>query len=152
MFCRVFGSNHASLPPAALLEMLHGAGFAVTGHFRGDADGWFRAELIWPEHDVRIEVERFLAGEEGIRDQLNTWAAWLETACPNQPHWLERIIGTTQVFTLHNMSDEHEERPSGELCVAVCRLVAVQTEGIYQIDGGGFFRADGSLIAPEQDG
>ena len=40
--------------------------------------------------------------EEGIRAELNTWAAWLETAGHNPNHsWLMgHMIQTRQIFTL----------------------------------------------------
>src|SRR2546423_10637836 len=80
MHYRVFGTTLSPVPPAALLEQMQRAGLAVTGHFRGDQQGWFRADLVYPVADARIELERFLSSEEGVRAELNTWAAWLESA------------------------------------------------------------------------
>ena len=148
MYYRVFGTNNAAINPATLLEHLHGLDFEVTGHFKGDAQGWFRAELIYPDAVARFELERFLATEEGIRAQLNTWAAWLETACPDQPCWLQHLISTTQVFTLHCISEDADEA-SEPFCQCLCQFLAMTTAGIYQADGEGFFTADGTLIATE---
>jgi hypothetical protein len=148
MTYRVFGTNDAAVNPAALLEHLHGLDFEVTGHFRGDAQGWFRAELIYPEADARFELERFLATEEGIRAQLNTWAAWLETACPDEPRWLQQLISTTQVFTLHSIG-EGNGADIVPFCQALCQFLATTTAGTYQADGAGFFTAAGTLIVKE---
>jgi hypothetical protein len=149
MYYRVFASNYVSINPAALLEHMHGLDFEVTGHFKGDAQGWFRAELIYPEADARLELERFLANEEGIRSQLNTWAAWLETACPDQPRWLQHLIGATQVFTLQCLSEEAEEEKVDLFCLELCRFLATATAGIMQVDGQGFFTETGVLIVKE---
>ncbi len=134
---------------AALLEHLHGLGFAVSGHFRGDEQGWFRAEVVFPEADARVALDRFLASEEGIRHQLNTWAAWLESACPDQPRWLGHLIGSRQIFTLTCQDEDADSAMVQELCLSACRFLAQEAAGIYQIDGQGFFQADGSLIVRE---
>ena len=149
MYHRVFGTNDAAADPAELLDHLHGLDFEVTGSFRGDAQGWFRAELVYPDADARLELQRFLATEEGIRAQLNTWAAWLETACPDEPKWMQHMISSTQVFTLQCVSDEADEELVETLSVALCRFLATETAGIYQVDGRGFFNAAGKVIAEE---
>jgi hypothetical protein len=143
---RVFGAADASVEPARLLEHLHGLGLEAAGHFKGDDRGWFRAELALPEDGGHVEVERYLADEEGVRDELNTWAAWLETHEDNPQHGrlMRHMIATRQVFTL-----QQEDEEAGELCLAVCRYLARATEGVYQVDGRGFFSADGDLLVGE---
>jgi hypothetical protein len=150
MYWRVFGTNQAAVPAAALLEHLHARGFAVTGHFRGDDKGWFLAELLCPNAEARLELQRFLATEEGIRGQLNTWAAWLETACPSEPRWMQHLVGTSQVFTLHSVDEDADEDAVRTLAAEVCSYLAQQTGGIVQIDGEGFVTAHGALIAAEE--
>ena len=147
MYYRIFGINDAAIAPAALLEHLHSLGFEVTGHFKGDEEGWFHADLIFDDADARFELDRYLASEEGIRHQLNTWAAWLETACPDQPQWLQHLVSTRQVFTLRRA----EEDVDGEACTKLCKFLARETAGIYQLDGKGFFTEDGILIATEDE-
>jgi len=147
MYYRVFGTNASPVPPAALLEQIQHAGFAITGHFRGDAQGWFRADLVYPLADARIELERFLANEEGVRAELNTWAAWLENA--KQVQWLQHMISTTQIVTIQPIIDEDAEVPVDDFCLALCRALARETAGIYQADGQGFFTADGKMIVAE---
>jgi hypothetical protein len=147
---RVFAVNEVHPEPAALLAHLHGLRLAVTGRFRGDDQGWFRAELLLPEEDWAIEVDCYLATEEDVRQQLNTWAAWLETTPegPVQDRLMLHVIGTRRVFTVH--AGENAEEPPMELCLAVCRFLAAATAGVYQIDGEGFYAADGTLLVAEE--
>ena len=42
------------------------------------------------------------------------------------------------------------EVPIEGLCIALCRYLARETAGIYQVDGEGFFTADGKIIVAEQ--
>jgi hypothetical protein len=102
MWYRVFGTDAGPVPPASLLEHLHGLGFEAAGHFRGDEQGWFQAELRLAEGRAALQLERYLAEEEGIRDELNTWAAWLEEAAddPQRDDLMRHLIATAQLFTL----------------------------------------------------
>ena len=45
--------------------------------------------------------------------------------------------------------EEDAEVPVDDLCIALCRYVAGETAGIYQVDGEGFFTADGKMIVAE---
>jgi len=147
MYYRVFGTTLSPVAPAALLEHMQRAGFAVTCHFRGDREGWFRADLVYPLADARLELQRFLSTEEGVRAELNTWAGWLESV--HQLDWLQHIISTSQIFTVQAVVEEDAEVPIDDLCVALCRYLACETSGIFQIDGQGFFTADGKCIVRE---
>jgi hypothetical protein len=149
MWYRVFGSNDASVEPAGLLEYLHGQGFAVRGNFRGDDQGWFAADV--QVEDQMVSLERYLATEEGIRADLNSWAAWLETVTEN-PHsrpLMQQVIGTRQLFTLHSPDDDPDEAEVRPLCLTLCRFLARETAGFYQVDNEGFFAADGTLLVKE---
>jgi hypothetical protein len=134
---RVFGRSPVEPQPAALLEHLQ-----ATGKFRGDDLGWFHADLV--TEDGPIELDRFLASEDGIRAELRTWAAWLETreGHPNHGPLMERMIATQQVFTLHGPA---------EACEACCRYLAGVTDGVYQVDGRGIVAADGTLLLEEEE-
>jgi hypothetical protein len=147
---RIFGSNDVQPAPAALLEQVHALGVPVTGSFKGDDLGWFRAELVIGDDKTPLPVERYLAGEEGIRAELNTWAAWLEAAgeAPEHHRLMQQMIATTQVFTLGPINPDHEPA-AGPVCVALCRFLAGATAGVYQADGQGFYAADGTLLVPE---
>src|SRR5262245_34859679 len=98
MWYRIFAASDADIQPAELLEFLHQHGHPFTGHFRGDDQGWYSAELRLPGEEAPVEVQRYLASEKGIRDELNTWAAWLETQTDN-PHCdelMRRVVQSRQ--------------------------------------------------------
>jgi hypothetical protein len=144
---RVFGAGADVPNPAALLAYLDALGLHVEGRFQGDADQWWSAEIVDAEGGATLVLERFLASEEGIRAELNSWAAHLETCEANdqQGPLMERMIQTRQLFTLHPSEDASGDR----LCVAVCGWLARQTDGVWQADGQGFFAADGTLLLRE---
>ena len=140
MWYRVFGASDAEPAPAAILEWLNGLA-SVAGAFHGDEAGWFRAELT-VAGATTLELERFLSTEEGVRAELNSWAAHLE-ACgdgPENVRLMERIIQVRQLFTVQGPAE------ADGVCVALCQLLAETTDGVYQIDGRGFFGADGALL------
>ena len=95
-----------------------------------------------------ITVERFGADEEGIRAELNSWAAYLETheSSPHHLPLMERTIQSRQLFTVERPDDEAS---SARLCEALCRHLAGQTGGFFQVDEQGFFAADGTLLVGE---
>jgi hypothetical protein len=142
---RVFGSAAAVIEPAALLEHLGQAGLEATGNFHGDEQGWFRAELA--AADTALQLERYLSSEEGIRSELNAWAAWLETTGDGLPQQrlMRQLIGTSQLFTWQSPQDSSSVR----LSTVLSCFLAQQTGGIYQVDGEGFFDADGTLLLQE---
>ena len=149
MWLRVFGMNDVQPEPAALLEHLTGLGVNVSGNFRADDQGWFQADL---QKDGKpfLQLDRYLAREEGIRAELNSWAAWLETAETNPHHgWLmERIINTRQLFTLYPRNGGTSSE-TGRIATQLCRYLAGCTDGVFQVDGVGFSAADGRLLIPE---
>ena len=147
MWYRIFGSNDTEPSPAAVLGHLNGLGVAVSGKFHGEGGDWFGAELL-VAGKVPLGVERFLASEEGIRAELNSWAAWLETCAPEaeQARLMERMIQVRQLFTLQRPDDAAEAVP---VCEALCQFLARATDGTYQIDGRGLFAADGTLLVQE---
>ena len=111
MWYRVFGASEAEPQPEAVLEHLHGLGLAVPGHFHGDAQGWYRAEFVLPRGATPLVAERFLGSEEGIRAELNAWAAWLETAeySPHHRRLMQDVIATRQFFTVRLPLDNADE-------------------------------------------
>ena len=93
-----------------------------------------------------LTLERYRADEEGIRAELNSWAAFLETcAGPHHILLMERAIQTRQLFTLHDPTGDADRA-----CVALCQRLAAVTAGFYQIDGFGFFDADGTPLVEER--
>jgi len=153
-WCRVFGSNQVEPEPAALLEELQRLGYdEVTGKFRGDEHGWFSAQIAFAPSLPPLEIERYLSTEDDIRAELNTWAAWLETLEEN-PHatrLMERIIRTTQLFTLRQLFRLMPVVNPGHVNWTVSQFLARQTDGVYQVDGAGFFAPDGTLLVRKED-
>jgi hypothetical protein len=147
MWFRVFGASDVEPDPAALLEHLHGQGTAVSGQFHGDTLGWFRVELTSPDGPNSLTLDRFQVKEDDIRDELNTWAAWIETAEENPHHrrLMQQVISTVQLFVLESPGDG--AYPAW--CIILCRFLARLTAGVYQVDREGFFDADGTLLVSE---
>lgn len=137
---RVFGTNETEPDPQALLQFLAGLGWNAEGHFHGDEQGWFRLDF---GDDETMRVERYLGSEEGMRAELNTWAAWVEASGEdaNRAELMRILISTKQVMVLHNFPPQWAGQVSSYL--------ARQTDGICQADGAGFFDADGNLWLPE---
>lgn len=151
---RIFGRNDVQPAPAALLDALRDLGVETTADFRGDDLGWFRANFRI-DADAPLRLERYLTKEDAIRGDLNTWAAWLESAGDSPTHLrlMQHIISTTQLFTLHQPLEEADE-PEIDLRIEAVSLglsqfLARLTEGVYQADHHGFFAADGTLLVPE---
>lgn len=145
---RIFGTNDAQPEPSDLLEHLQGLGHEVRSHFRGDDQGWFDASLVHPTSG-EFQLERFLAGEEGIRAQLNTWAAWLESIEHEESgRLMQLIIGARQLFTLHGPEDREGDEDE-TFCTEICHFLCRVTEGIYQVDGQGFLSAEGKFLVEE---
>ena len=120
----------------------------VVANFRGDDLGWTGGELVLKE--VTIVVERYMTKEDDLRDDLNTWAGWLETV-EHDPHHgplMERMIGTKQLFTLRSLS-EGDGSITEKICLALSQFLARTTEGVYQVDGQGLFDQAGLLLVPE---
>src|SRR5262245_32734997 len=96
---RVFGGSEVEPAAAALLAELRRLGIAAPVRFHGDDQGWFRAVIHEPDGLTILEMERYRADEEGIRAELNTWAAWIETAAsgPVQEALMQRVVTARQV-------------------------------------------------------
>lgn len=152
MYYRVFGMNQVEVAPADLLEHLNRDYPGTTGHFKGDDSGWFHAILSVPGSDLHIEVQRYLAAEEGIRRQMNSWAAWIEETLGDEKGgpWMAKLINTTQILTLGIAEEEPEfDDALNSFLIHFCQYLASATQGLYQIDGRGMFLSDGSLLAAE---
>ena len=94
-----------------------------------------------------LALECFSADEEGIRAELDSWAAFLETCDgPHAVPLMERAIQTRNLFTLHDPT----EAGLDHACVTLCQHLATLTAGFYQIDDIGFFAADGTLLVSER--
>jgi hypothetical protein len=157
-FFRVFGRNDIQPPPTALLEEVRRLCPDAQTHFRGDDLGWFAAELVVDPDEPPLRLDRYLTKEDDIRADLNTWAAWLESAGESPIHLrlMQHVISTTQLFTLHQPVEDHEDNSEADskidnLCAHLCRFLASSTDGVYQADHQGFFSADGVRLVSEEE-
>lgn len=143
---RIFGARAEMPTGQAIRAFLEGRYASVSGDFAADGSGWYQANLV--VDGVTLQLERYVANEPGLRAELNSWAAWLETRedAPEYVRLMERMIQTAQLFTLHS---NVESVRSEEVCVALCRFLAETTSGVFQIDERGFFALDDSLLVAE---
>jgi len=148
MWYRVFGRSEINPEPASLAEHLHAAGLLVEPHFKGDDLGWTSGELRLPTGTVVLE--RYLTKQDDLRDDLNAYAAMLETRddSPNNGMLMQHAIQTKQLITLCKSIDEADETTE-RLLEATCRFLALATDGVYQIDDKGWFAASGELLLRE---
>jgi hypothetical protein len=148
---RIFAHSAAAVPPSALAEHLHALGLAVEPHFKGDDLGWTRGELVLPGGQTPILLERYLTEEDDLRDDLNAFAAELETMTysPANVPLMEHVINTKQLVTLRKPIDHADESRLDATVQAAVRFLAAATAGVYQIDGQGWFAADGALLLQE---
>jgi hypothetical protein len=147
---RVFGG--VSYPdPAAVLAELVRLDPTLTAHFHGDDDGWFRALVRRADGPPILEVDRYLASEEGIRAELNAWAAWVEAAGDDPRHaaLMARLSTAAQLFTLRP-ADDPPRPETDRLGSALCGVLATLTAGVWQADGRGILDADGTVLVPDQ--
>jgi hypothetical protein len=150
LFYRVFAATDAVPAPAGIEGCLAGPGVDVAARFEEDEGGWYRAELTLGG-GAPLLLERWLADEEGLRAELSSWAAYLETLdySPNAAPLMERAIQARQLFTLRRPIDHPNEALLERACLALCRFLAMETAGFYQADDRGFFAADGAVLVQE---
>lgn len=136
---RVFGGQDNLPEPADLA--LAGPGRFVVVEVVGDEAGWQR--LVLQDGETIVELERWLVGEEGIRAELNSWAAVVESWGDGAEHaaLMERIIQARQLVTLATSDTAG--------AVGLCRWLAERMEGVYQVDGEGFFTSQGAVVVAE---
>ncbi len=151
MWYRVFGKSADEVPPADIAGRLHAAGVPVEPHFKGDDLGWTAGELRLPAGGTPVYLERYLTAEDDLRDDLNAHAAVLETCdySPNHGPLMEHVIQTKQLVTVRRPLEAADEVTLERVLLEVCRLLAARTDGVYQIDGQGWFAADGTLLLQE---
>ncbi|QJW97232.1 hypothetical protein [Frigoriglobus tundricola] len=150
MWYRVFGTSEVEPAPAALAEHLHAAGLAVEPHFKGDDLGWTTGELRLSVGSP-VYLARYLTKEDDLRDDLNAHAAELETMdySPNSGPLMARVVQTKQLVTLRKPVDAADEVLLEKVLDAAARFLAAATDGVYQIDGRGWFAASGELLVQE---
>src|SRR5918992_682681 len=106
MWCRVFAHLETSPDADAIAAHVRGLGHACEARTEADALGWFHLELA--TNLGHLTLDRFQA-DEGIRNDLNSWAAWLEIHAGERAESLmQHMIATRQIITLRcqEMPDE----------------------------------------------
>jgi hypothetical protein len=133
---RVFGSR-PEVPDLSKLRAVY--------RLAANEDGWYQVHfpLLWGE----IELNRWHAKEKGLRDELNTWAAWVEANGKSDVSKLmQRIVTTQQLFV---WSIDPTAVDGAAFSDLLCRFLCNSTDGIFQIDGVGFLAAGGNLLVAE---
>ncbi len=150
MWLRVFGRSANTPSPVQLVEQLHAAGGAIVPSFKGDDLGWTEAALAWGNGSP-ILLSRYLTVEDDLRDDLNAYAAELESMSfqPAATGLMERVIQTKQLITIRKPVDQSDEVKLDKLCETACLWLAMQIDGVYQIDGRGWFDAEGNQLVQE---
>jgi hypothetical protein len=150
MWQRVFGRSDKGLTPAQIAERLAEAGHACAPHFKGDDLGWTSGELQFASGSP-VLLARYLTKPDDLRADLNAFAAELETMTysANAPPLMERVIQTQQMVTLRKPFDHRDEVKLDAICELLMRSLAAACDGVYQIDGKGWFAADGEVLVQE---
>ena len=151
MWLRVFAPTTAEVPAVAIAEALAAAGVAVVPHFKGDDLGWTTGELHLPRGGTPLLLARYLTKEDDLRADLNAHAAELETMThsPHAGKLMETVIQTQQMVTIRKPVDHPDESLVERACDELARFLAEQTDGVYQIDGRGWFAATGERLVEE---
>jgi hypothetical protein len=151
MWYRVFGLKRDQVPPIVLAEYLHSLGLPVEPHFRGDDTGWTNVQLILPGNGTPVSVDRFLTDVDELRDELNAFAALLETMdySPNNQKLMEHVISTQQFIAYRKPIDHADDAKLETLCDVLGKFLAEQSDGVLQIDGLGWFAASGERLIEE---
>ena len=151
MWHRVFGRRAEQVSPAALAGHLHAAGLPVEPHFKGDDLGWTAGELRLPGLSTPVLLDRYLTSEDDLRADLNAHAAELETMThsPHAAGLMAHVIQTQQLMTIRKPVAASDEVTLERLLDLTCRFLAAGCDGIYQVDGQGWFAPDGTLLAEE---
>jgi hypothetical protein len=150
MWCRVFSANETMPQPASVQQFLAAKGIDAPLVVTGDDLGWTSIEFGDGQSQEGLRIDRYLTDEDELRDELDTWAAWVESMSNDLDAigLMQSIISTRQLFTIR--ANEREESSINELQVQIGQWLAQETNGICQIDGLGFFSSTGSnLLADE---
>ncbi len=150
MWYRIFCRSSAEVTPEALLAHLHARSMPAVAHFKGDDLGWTSCEMTLGKGSPLL-LSRYLTKEDDLRGDLNTWAAELETMdySANNTQLMERVIQTEQLVTIRKPVDHSDEVILDRLCLELCRFLSTGCDGVYQVDGSGWFAASGELMLQE---
>ena len=62
---------------------------------------------------------------------------------------MQHVVQTQQLFALRRPLDHSDESMLETLSTTVAQFLAQQTDGVYQIDGEGWFNDEGEVLLPE---
>lgn len=150
LWYRVFARSDAAINPTDLAELAQDIHPGTTCHFGADTTGWFSCELRLPDGAI-LNLDRYLVTEEGVRRDLNTWAAWVETCdySDRVEELMERVIQTQQFFTLRRPLAAADDLAIEKIAAGVCQLLAEKLDGLWQADGEGLYDAGGTKVLQE---
>ncbi len=146
---RVFANSDRVPAPTDVAESIRDRFPQMQMEFMADDEGWLEAEITDLMTGHTWKLCRYCRDADDIRGELQSWAAWVEwqPPSPQQQRLMEHIITAKQVFTF-----QADEDPTSEpLGLALMQVLAAAAEGVYQIDGRGFFAADGALLLAESE-
>ena len=145
---RVFLLQEEGPEPFRIMECLQSLVPEVKGKFRTDEDGWF--QLILDHSSIgELTIDHFLTSEKGVRAEINTWAAWLESK--QQFDLMERIIQVKQILSFE-VTPEMDDNVSDALVYKRLALaLAALAEGFVHMDGVGFLEPDGTVLIEDED-
>lgn len=146
---RVFTNRDQVPAPEAVAESVRDRFPQMQVKFIVDAEGWLEVEIIDPITSRTWKLCRYSRDADDIRGELQSWAAWIEwqPPSPQQQRLMEHIMTAKQVFTF----DADEDPTSEQLGLVVVGFLARAGDGVYQIDGRGFFAAEGDLLLAESE-
>jgi hypothetical protein len=150
MWYRVFCRSADELPPGDLLATVRESGGPVEARFRWDDLGWTAADFALGR-GTPVFAERYVTDTDDLRNDLNTWAGYLETLdySANSVPLMERVIQTKQLITIRKPLGHPDEVAVEKLCEALCRTLAAAGDGVYQVEGDGWYAADGTQLVKE---
>jgi hypothetical protein len=62
---------------------------------------------------------------------------------------MERVVQSQQLIVIRKPLDAMNEIALEKVLLETCRFLATRADGVYQIDGQGWFSADGGLLLQE---
>jgi hypothetical protein len=139
MWFRVFAPTEMMPQPVELQQWLRELGLDLPIDVKGDELGWTTIDA------AGLRIERYLTDEDDLRDELDAWAAVVESwgDGPVATSLMQRIISTRQLLTLQGGDD------GGTMIEGLAQFLAATTAGVYHADGRGFLSADGTLLLAE---
>lgn len=152
MWLRAFGRELTHPKLTSLCEHLQKAGLKVVPHFRGDDLGWTEGEIELVDAKATIGLARYLTEEDNLREDLNAYAAELESYADIQQgtkELMERVIQTRQMITIRKPINGNNEILMEKACELIASYFAERIDGVYQIDGQGWYLATGERLITE---